>query len=349
MSEVVCAKITRFLLFVAGVLCYFICPWNYWSVENTGIWHGAGALFYVLGAALLAGSLSKIDKKNIGLSFYLYFCLNAFVPFYGFFGSVAISLYKRFMPATAGILDEYAEYIQSEAEHKGTIVQLGTVEEQVKQEMEIQSYFDIIKGTDRILKKALIGKIISEWTPNSVQLLKIALLDIDYDVKSYASTALTELENRINKNIISLKEDIIREPNFLAIRLKLARSYLNYSDSGLLDENSSEHYVRMAGFILSDTEDELKIDESSKVSLLLLKAYTARLKNEEEEEEEIYKEVLELDSHNREALLFLCSVQFKEQEFEDLEITATSFLEEATIDHPAVASAKIWASVEKVK
>lgn len=298
---------------------------------------------FLLPASVITGwGMSRSAGINPNLDWALHSSLMFFVPAYGILGSAALFGHRIFVPHKAPEAEGDPERAQAERDHRRAHMATGSIEEMVRQELEVQSYFDIIRGNNRILKKALIGKIINQWTANSVQILKIALRDPEYDVRSYASTALSELENRMSKSIIEQKEEVRKDPGLVGLRLKLAKSYLNYADSGLLDASSSEHYIRSAKSILDDTQESLNLDDRSRVQILTLRAFSARIESDDASERSAYDAALLLDPSNQEALIHLCGVQFQAREFANLRTTVARLLGVIDRHHPAYQSAVIW-------
>jgi len=332
----------RLLALAAGLAVEFYCGWQTWfgsRLASPGI-----VLSALVGAVLMAAGLCHFSQGNRWLTFWLYLGLNLFIPVYGAVGSLVIALYL-WRSRSSGLADQYAAYIEAEEVQEGAeeeSLASGSVDQMVHQELSVQSYMDIVRGPDRLLKKALIVKILSEWTPNAVTLLKQALKDPEYEIRSYASTALTTIENRINQNILHLQEDLSQDPGNLRLNLKLAQSYLDYAGSGLLDKSSVDHYAHLAQDILVQIPEGETNGDGLALEVLALRGQAARLGGDSAVEKEIYVDILVRHPDHHETLSHLCGLYFRERNFATLRHTARLFLRHTPAEHPAFAAARYW-------
>lgn len=283
------------------------------------------------------------DRPDVALAFWMFLALALFVPVYGPIGGLIMEwLRRRRGEDKTGLIDEYVDYIGSESEtpETDTGVGLGSVEEMVFEELSIQSYTDIVRGPNRNLKKALISKILQEWTPGAIPLLQIALRDEVYEIRSYASTALTTIEDRMNRRIQEIKRELAEDPEEVSARYRLARSYLNYAESGLLDDSSKHHYATLAVEAVANTDSETEEDRVGKLTIEM-RAY--RLQGRTDDEFDACGRILDLRADHQEALGRLCDIQFERRDFESLQSTSRRFLAVTPEDHPAIESARLWA------
>ena len=313
------------------------------------VWTGGMPLWtlipvVVLGALLLADGLSRLRESTRRLDFWLYFGLSLFVPVYGGVGSLLIG-WRKTRGTSARLVSYYLDDTQSEegTDNRQEDAQAGVSPDQlVYQELSIQSYMDIMRGSDRLLKKALIGKILQEWTPNAVALLKAALRDDVYEIRSYASTALTTIEDRMNRNIQDVKRGIQREPGDLSLKLRLAQGYLSYADSGLLDRSSSGHYARMAQDILEDAAEGAQDRDNLRVDFLSLQGRAARLLGDASSARACYQAILDLQPDHQETLEHMCEFYFQARDYGRLSDLCQRLLRVVAPDHPSAEAAGVW-------
>lgn len=339
-------KYLRLLALLVGTVLELLFGWWFWWLgqEITLLWSVGAAI----GALCTAVGLLHFVRGNIWLSFWLYLGLALFMPFYGALGSAAIALYL-WRTNTGQLATQYADYVDAEESTLGDeddFLSRGTVDQMVRHELNVQSYMDIMSGPDRILKKVLIGRILSEWTPNAVSLLKQGLKDPDYEIRSYSSTALTTIENRMNERILQLKKAIDEQPEDSSLRMKLGQSYLDYAGSGLLDPGSAHHYVHMVGEILDVLPAPPAEDDEMHLQILNLRATTARLNGDEQTEEQVYEQILERYPEHQETLNHLCALLFRQKRFSALRQACDLFLQQTSGDHPALGAARLWSSPE---
>lgn len=334
----------QLLALVVGIVLEILFGWQIWWLSRpvTSLWL-ALALAGALGTAT---GFAAITPGNTGLFFWLFFSLTLFIPFYGALGSAVISLYLR--RAIGGqLVTQYADYIEAEesrVEDEVEFLAQGTVDQMVHHELNVQSYMDIMRGPDRVLKKALISKILSEWTPNAVALLKQGLKDPEYEIRSYSSTALTTIENRMNERILQFREAVEANPEDSSLPLKLSQSYLDYASSGLLDPGSARHYVRLGADILDDLPPAVAEDDHW-LRRLTLRAQAARLAGDDQVEEEFYGQIIAHHPEHQETLSHLCGLLFRQKRFGELRLACQRFLRSTDDDdHPAFQAARLWSA-----
>ena len=242
----------------------------------------------------------------------------------------------------------YTEYVDTDSDAEDRVaLSGGSVDQMIHHELSVQSYMDIMRGPDRLLKKSLITKILSEWTPNSVALLQQALKDSEYEIRSYASTALTAIENRMSANILRLQTAHEGSADADGNRINLARAYLDYATSGLLEEESSRHYANMAGDILeASPRTGAAEEEGERLELLTLRGQVARLAGEADAERAIYEEILRRQPEHQDTLRNLCTLDFREKRFGELRQHCRRFVHHTAPDHPAIPAARLWADDE---
>ena len=341
-------KLARLVELILGLLLQAFVAWQ------SGWWAAPAVLpaevlpvLLVLGALLYSDGLSRFEPDTRKLDFWVYLCLCLFLPVYGGIGSFLVFEYRRRRSGKALLVDGYADYIRSAgAEDQETADPLadGSVEQMVSRELSIQSYMDIMRGVDRTLKKALIAKILQEWTPSAVDLLKVALRDEVYEIRSFAATALTTIEDRVNRNIQDMRRSVLRSPDDASLKLKLAESYLGYAGSGLLDSNSSHHYAEIALGILEEAAAQCEEAESLRLSFMVLRGQAARLLGDRKIQRASYEEILGIQPDHQETLGHMCEFCFRDRDFEGLTTLCDRFLALADDDHPAASAAKLWAS-----
>jgi len=336
-------KIFYVLQLLIGLVLQAVWGWYLWASAFLNLpdwiwWIGSG-----VGALCVANGLSLLQPKTRRLDFWVFLLLCLFMPIYGAMGCLLLVIYRIWRRNDAHLAEEFVDYVQSqEHEEDNTRFESGSAEEIIFQELSIQSYTDIMRGSNALLKKALIGKILQEWTPNAVSLLRLALKDEVYEIRSYASTALTTIEDRMNRAIQDARRSAQTAPEDLGRKLKLARSYITYAESGLLDASSSVHYAGIAKDILMGITDHISPEEDFYVEHLALQGQAARLTHDEDTQLSAYKSILEKHPQHQETLGHLCEYYFKQRNFTALSNCCTQFLAVTQTEHPLVEPARLW-------
>lgn len=345
-------KLIYALLVFIGLILQIALGWFLWvsptyPFPNWFWWVGGG-----MGALFLADGLSRFQPKSRRLDFLIFLSLCLFMPIYGALGALLWVAYRKWRQGDIHLAEEFVDYVQSpEGEHGTSANRLETDEAEniIFQELSIQSYTDIMRGPNTLLKKALIGKILQEWTPNAVSLLKLALKDEVYEIRSYASTALTTIEDRMNRAIQDARRSTQNNPDDLGLKLKLVHAYINYAESGLLDTSSSIHYASIAQEILDSEKNKINPDHDLYIECLSLQGQAASLTGDEDRQIQAYKNILEQVPNHQETLGHMCEYYFLQRNFTALSDSCKRFLEVTETEHPLVESARLWSSQPSVE
>ena len=305
----------------------------------------ASIVLFPLGVFIMCTGLIS-SRDEIPSSFFLYIALSFFLPVFGAVGSLVIRLYHRYKANQAAVSDIVMEgYSVTDIDDDVSIqetIQRVDMKKLVHRELMVQPYFDIMQGPNRNLKKTLISKILNEWTPHGVELLKTALGDIDYDIRSYAATGLRAIEDQINERILELKEQLRAEPENVEIKLQLSRNYVYLVRRSIADPGLAENYLEICNNILQEARRTAVGDEKQVLEILSVQAHVARLSNNQKEEERLYREILNINPMNVEILAGMCYLQFDKRDFRSLTTACKTFLNASPVNHPIAHAARLW-------
>lgn len=343
-------KLLCTLLVLIGLILQIALGWFLWAsptypFPNWLWWVGGG-----IGALFLADGLSRFQPESRRLDFLIYLSLCLFMPVYGALGCLLWILYRKWRHDDIHLAEEFVDYVQSqETEDDGNRIQESSAENIIFQELSIQSYTDIMRGPNTLLKKALIGKILQEWTPNAVSLLRLALKDEVYEIRSYASTALTTIEDRMNRAIQDARRSAQGNPDDMNLKLKLAQAYINYAESGLLDNSSTIHYAGIAQDLLTENWAPMDPDHDLYIARLSLQGQAAQLTGDETNQIRAYTAILDKLPDHQETLGHMCEYYFTQRNFVALAESCKRFLEVTDTEHPLIESARLWAPQSPVE
>ena len=332
----------RALIGVAGGAATAAWGWNLWVNAGLLTWGWLG--LWLAGAVGVAAGLSGRAHSNRWMAFWLYLILCILLPLYGAAGAMVIAFYPRFFRGK-GVADTYGEKVGVVGHHDAEEVRLnagGSFDELVRQQLSVQSYMDIMRGPDALLKKALISRILAEWTPNAVGLLRQALTDSEYEIRTYASTALTSIESRMSSQIAQLRRALEGRPADTDVRLRLVQAYLSYAASQLLDANSMRHYVETAVEILDET-DLPPGDDEMRLRTLVMRAQAASLAGDNAREEETWNAVLALQPGYGDAVGPLCDLLLRQRRLGELQELCAELRRKGG-DNRLTAAAATWAA-----
>lgn len=168
------------------------------------------------------------------------------------------------------LLRDFQQYISYDPV---SLPERGTSEPEhfIRSEVDIAPLRGILAGEDVALKRGAILSLSRLPRTEAVSLLKQALTDESREIRYYASNALSEMEKEFNDRIYRLGREIERNPTLEGRHLELARTVLEYTESGLLDSAMLPYFLEIAQRTLDRAA--MNPRHSPEVDLLLGKVY----------------------------------------------------------------------------
>lgn len=102
---------------------------------------------------------------------------------------------------------------------------------------------DILRSEDASLKRGAIEKLALLATPEAIEVLLSHRSDQQPEVRFYVTSALTKVKSSLEEELDAAKNELKQHPESSERRFYLAKIYLKYVQSGLLDEGTSETYL----------------------------------------------------------------------------------------------------------
>jgi len=221
------------------------------------------------------------------------------LPLFGFLGFLAIYAAMHGRKAGGGdLLKDFQQYISYDPI---ALPERGTQEPDLflRAEVDIAPMREILAGDDVPLKRGAILSLSRLPRAEAVVLLKQALQDESREIRYYASNALSEMEKEFNDRIFRLTREVERNPTQEDRHVELARTVLEYTASGLLDQAMIPYFHEIAQRTLDRAA--LNPRHSPVVDTLLVEVLRRMGRQDKA------REVLEgqLDRENRDAGTFL--------------------------------------------
>ena len=227
--------------FIAAYLFEGGAVWLYLNRDSVH-WY----IYVALVAHLLSGLsfvLFTAPKPRAlpGIAFYyprIAALFSFFLPLIGLFG-ISVTLFSaRVIMKSYGLAEDYKEKAYEGA---GTDIDLPTdITEFLYDEIDVHPIADILSGDDMEMKRGAVNLLRRIGSAEAVSLLRKSLSDASAEVRFYAHTALTRLEEDY--------ADALDKAKFRAERYdspqshaELASTYRNYARSGLPEVNMQEH------------------------------------------------------------------------------------------------------------
>ena len=286
--------------------------------EGTALWfflNREGVFWYIYAAiaAHLISSLSFLifttpkPRALPGIAFYyprLAALFTLFMPVIGLIGISGTLLAARVLMRSRGLAEEYKEKAY---EGKDMEVDLPTdITEFLYDEIDVHPIADILSGDDMEMKRGAVNLLRRIGSAEAVNLLRKSLSDENAEVRFYAHTALTRLEEDY--------ADAVDKARFRAERYdsaqahaELASTYRNYARSGLPEVNMQESSMALA---CEHWRKAVERDQENKEYLLRLAESYAESKSFAEALH-IYRETLNDPELELESRLGICMVFFE--------------------------------------
>jgi hypothetical protein len=144
----------------------------------------------------------------------------------------------------------------------------------ISKEFDFMPLSDILASDDFSLRRGAIEKLAKLKTPAAIMLLESYRSDPSMDIRFLITTALSNIKKEFEEQLHAAKETLKKDTYKLESRIYLARIYLQYSRSGLLNAIIAKSYVEEALYHLqfSIMDEEAPVE----VFWLLIEIYEAR-------------------------------------------------------------------------
>ena len=262
------------------------------------------AVSFVCGVLLTSLVFARRKMKSFRLFFYLSFMLGIVVPVIGSLAVFLIYLYRKaYFNAEEAAEDwdisldtEIVAPVIDEPDH------LEDATKYVLENLDVESYSDILKGDNLELKRSVISKLSEDDKKEDIQLLQQTLKDTDPEIRFYASSALKKIEENFQKEFLALKEEISYHPDSLNYNLMLGKEYFRFARSGLADKTSERYYYEQAEKCLKKAYslDKGNIDTALEYGKVLIQLGQC------EQALNCFDEAYHIDNENWQVLIWRC-------------------------------------------
>ena len=272
--------------------------------------HPAWRFFAAFAGGVCLSALVFASKKvkSLRLFLYLSLMLGIVVPVLGSLAVFAIYLYRKTCFNAEEASDEWDIALDNElvAPTVKDSGHLGDSTKYVLENLDVESYSDILKGDNLELKRSVISKLSEDDKKEDIQLLQQTLKDPDPEIRFYASSALKKIEENFQKEFLALKEEISYQPDSLSHNLMLGKEYFRFARSGLSDKTSERYYYEQARNCLEKAYsiDKQNIDTALEYgkALIQLGEYERALK--------CFDDAYQIDTQNWQVLIWRCEAYY---------------------------------------
>lgn len=122
--------------------------------------------------------------------------------------------------------------------------------ERVARELDFLPLADVLAGQDVDLKRGAVEKLAQFKTPEAIQVLLAHRGDPSIEVRFYVTSALARIKHELDEELEAAKMQMKKDVYKISGRIFLAKIYLQYSRSGLLDPVTANAYELEAQYHL---------------------------------------------------------------------------------------------------
>jgi hypothetical protein len=266
--------------------------------------HTISSLSFTIAASLFFRSISPLFITLNFCSFFLFPIMGAI-----FYGSLMVSL--MLSKKMELLSDFHDESTPQNLNYETT----ETFEESIQKNINVEPLVEIIRshhlGTD--LKRGAIETLTQICDPVSVTLLKECLSDPDTEVRFYASSGLSRIEENLNEQILKYKEKTGRDEATAEDFFQYGKSYYEFIYLSIQDNDSLTYYLNMSidNFLIACNRNK----SEKKYKEFLQKAYANA--GEHEKSKEIEQE---LENESKDPV-YEAETQFKDNKFKECKST----------------------------
>lgn len=200
----------------------------------------ASALVFVL-PALFARDWFAPRSTRLSLAAALTLC----IPVAGILGGMLASASAHALMRQKNKTREFRETVEMALGEDAQWISRKRVGQVLADEIAIEPVIDVLQGDDPDMKRGAVKLLQRIGTPSAVALLRQSLSDHSPEVRFYAHSALTELEDGFTHRIQAINKILETAPSAGAFR-SLGLEYRAYADSGLADETARKQHLEAA-------------------------------------------------------------------------------------------------------
>lgn len=283
------------------------------SLVEAACLHGAAAAVGWLALRILKGPASG---PALGL---LAFVVSAAIPVLGLPALAAVAAAQKNRPRS---LDITLAKTGEEAEAPLEVEEVRPLEDVVRfllDEVSVEPLADLITSDDPKLRQAAVEILRRLKNPTAIRLMKQALRDPNPDVRVQTSSALNRLDEEMSAALEAASQRAAEEPGSLEALVTEAEAILAYVRSGLLDDESRHHYLKLAAAAVLKA---LRFERTSAQALDLW-GQIALLYGRPRRAQTAFEKILAANENSLPALLGLAEALYDQGRYEDLTQTCS--------------------------
>ena len=222
--------------------------------------------FYSMGLHAAAVAVLFFSSRVIPKTFLLF---PAVFPVFGWAAMAAFYFLRRGLPPVSSPAGE--ESSVTAAELREPMLSPLLKQARILEELDFLPLADILAGEEIDLKRGAIDRLAELKNPEAIRMLLSCRSDPSPDVRFFATSALTRIKKGFDEELESARREMQKDAYSVNGRIILAKIYLQYSRSHLLDFATAEAYEREALYHLEHCVEAKGADKT--VFQMLLSIY----------------------------------------------------------------------------
>ncbi|MBF0196510.1 MAG: HEAT repeat domain-containing protein [Planctomycetes bacterium] len=208
--------------------------------SNILIWHLVSSLVFALSSCVFWAALSRKLFLGLFLGYSVFPLFGA-----GFGGAIMLSI---FFQKKMNLLTDFHEEDKALSKKMDSNLKTKTYQDSISDNMSVEPLVETIRShSNADLKRGAIETLTQISNPQSVALLKECISDPNTEVRFYASSGLSRIEERLNNDIVKYKNKIknLEHPEGDDY-YNLGKSYYEFIYLEIQDAASLEYYMNEA-------------------------------------------------------------------------------------------------------
>ena len=247
-------KILPFTAIAIAFICAVPVGLKIFSIYNISFWlaiffHLLSASFFSVGFFFLTDRHKKRERRdNVWWIFVLITCFA--LPVYGIISALTIysaQVWKGRRPPPV-VSDEIT--VQDPEVFSKPITRARQLE--ILDRLDIEPFIDIFRRGQSDLKKSAVKLLSTMRSIKAIKTLRMALMDDDIEIRLFAAGVLGKIEDEFATEIKTKQTKFSLKPKDKKLALDLVNFYINYAESGLLDNIAKNYYYKETLKILND-------------------------------------------------------------------------------------------------
>ncbi len=268
-------------------------------------------------AGSLCAAMVYLQLKTVSRYVFFYFSLifGLMIPVMGIIFTATAFLFRTLCDSQRQNEQDWDVALEENEVVDTTLNEPLDEEEFVMENLDLESFVDILNGTDLNMKRSVIEKLADDDKKDNIILLQKALKDQDPEIRFYASASLKKIEENFQKYLMAIQKELQLKPKAKEQHLLLAKEYFRFARSGMLDQTSTSFYYEQSQ---KAVEQVLSIDPDNEDGLLTagkiylqLEQYDTALK--------YLNNAYDKNPSNWQTLIWRCEVYFRLNEYEAIQ------------------------------